>query len=222
MKSIFIFIGAILCSVYVCGQVKSKWSLRVGAGYFGDVGAKMFGANGDFEGYNPRYYETHHGSSVFFEVSYLMENNYSVGVKLFKAETKLPYNSIYFKNLLYNANSINSINGLEINILYNLKYKKHRLGIGVGSVLCINNQSFFDGTIVENLSDEIGSDYGLLVLNDNMILERSEMELGFNPNINYEFMLTTSIGVGFKTEASFLAYYGLTYVTFYPIIVFHI
>lgn len=222
MNKYLILFGTIFCSICVWGQTSTNWSLRSGTGYFGDIGAKMFGSTGDFEGFNPRFYETHHGSAVFLELSYLLENNYSVGFKIFKAETKLPYNDIDLRRFLYNANSIATVNGIEINILYNLKYKRHHHALGCGPVLHISKDSQFRGIYADFLTDESGNEFGLLYLGEYLIHERSEIELGVNPNITYEFMLNKSIGIGLKTEAYLMAYYGWTYFTIYPTIVFKI
>jgi hypothetical protein len=85
-----------------------------------------------------------------------------------------------------------------------------------------NKQSYYEGRILDFITDNSDNEFGLLYLDETMISERTELELEANPNISYEYMLNSSVGVGFKTEAYLLAYYGLTYLTFYPTIVFRI
>lgn len=221
MKVIIIILTLFFSSTILAfSQDSGRFSLKAGNGYFGNVWFKQAGSGGEFDGYNPRLYETHNGSGLFFECSYKFDNNYSLGVKFLKADTKRPYNDDILKEILYDYNSIASYNSYEVFFAYNFNIKKHNLLLGVGPVMCKLNESFYNGTINEFYTDEWGFEYGKLQLYNIIILERHIWDMGINPKIDYEYMINPSIGVGVKAEAYLLAYLGLSYVFVSPTIVF--
>jgi hypothetical protein len=209
-----------ISSLVANAQNEGRFALKAGTGYFGNIWYKVEGPTGELEGYNPRKYETHNGSGIFFELSYKFDNNYTVGAKFLKAETKKPYNNYKLATWINGSNSIATYNSFEFFFSYDFKIKRHHILLGAGPLICKLSESEYDGITNNLYTDEWGHQFAVLTLNDRIINERHFWDLGFNPKIDYEYMINPSIGVGLKAETYILAFLGVSYVYVGPTVVF--
>ena len=216
MKTIFALILCLLTSTCY-SQIDKNFTLKAGRGYILDY--TMYHALPDIkDNYPIELYKREPGNSLFFEVSYKMPNNYSIGLKLAKAELKNPYNDNYLPELLRDNYSLVSLDFYELMFGYDWQFGKHSITLNAGPVFNKYSDSYYSGVVINEQTDEYGTKIGTIILSQPIIQEREWWEFGLNPGISYEFFPTKSIGIGIKAEAYFLAYYGFSYLTISPTI----
>ncbi|MDA3928328.1 MAG: hypothetical protein PF541_05175 [Prolixibacteraceae bacterium] len=216
-KILFIIIFCISIIQVGYSQNANNITIKAGRGYFGDF--TMYNISPDInEIYNPLYFKKYQGNSIFFEVSHKMPNNYSIGFKIGKAETKRPYNDYYLTELLSNNYSLVTFDFYEILFGYDWQFGRHRFTLNAGPVFNKYADSMYDGIVINEGTDEYGTKYGTIILSEPIIIEREWWDFGMNPGISYEFFLNKSIGIGIKAEAYFLADYGFAYLSISPTI----
>lgn len=220
MKKITLFLFFVASLIQIgYSQTDNKFTIKAGRGYFVDYTA-LHVTYEDFE--NPLLFQKHVGNNIFFEASYKMPNNYSIGFKLAKANYNRPYNDFYIMELLKDNYSITSLDFYEIMFGYDWRFGKHCLTLNAGPVFQKYADSFYNGAVINELTYENGIKTGTIILSDPIIIEREWWDFGINPGISYEFFLTKSVGIGVKAETYFLAYYGFTYLTISPTIAIRI
>lgn len=216
-KILFILIFGISIVRVSYSQVDNHFTLKAGSGYFWDY--TMYRVLPDIkDNYPTKLYEKDPGNSLFFELSYKMPNNYSIGFKLAKVELKSPYNDDYLPELLRDNYSLVSLDFYEIMFGYDWQFGKHKITLNAGPVFNKYAEANYDGIVINQETDENGIRIGTIILSQPIILEREWWEFGLNPGISYEFFPNKSIGIGVKAEAYFLAYCGFSYLSISPTI----